>query len=114
MKAEAIKNVSQLIFQMILHSVGVSCLYFHVVLSEFMMEGILAVILLSVINVVFHSTSPLSLKKCAHQMAYVPKRMHCTVLIPHYCYIELSAIPRAPHGFDYKPYLDFSTEFDKQ
>lgn len=62
MKAEAVKNISQLIFQMILHSVGVSCLYFHVVLSEFMTEAILAVILLSVMNVVFHSTSPLSLK----------------------------------------------------
>ena len=80
MKAEAVKNISQLIFQMILHSVGVSCLYFHVVLSEFMTEAILAVILLSVMNVVFHSTSPLSLKKRAHQMAYVPKRIHCTVL----------------------------------
>lgn len=48
--------------QIILYSAGVSCLYFHVVLSEFMMEAILTVILLSVMNVVSRSTSHLIIK----------------------------------------------------
>lgn len=80
MKTYAIKNLAQVISQTILCSVGVSCLNFHVELSEFMMEAILAVILLSVMNVVFRSTSQLSLQKCSHQMAHVPKQMHRTVL----------------------------------
>lgn len=80
MITETIKNLSQIISQIILYCVGVSCLDFHVVLSEFMMEAILVVIVLSVMNVVFRSTSQLSLQKRSHQMAYVPKWMHCTVL----------------------------------
>lgn len=73
MKPQSIKILSQVISQRILYSVGVSCLDFYVVLSEFMMEAILPVILLSVMNVVFCSTSQLSLQKGSHQMTHVPQ-----------------------------------------
>lgn len=63
---------------------------FHVALSDFVM-------LLSAMNVVYSSTPQRSLQTCSHQMAYVPKRMHCSVLISSHCYIELLAISCVPH-----------------
>lgn len=71
MKTKDIKNLSQLISQIKLYSVGVGYLYFHVVLTEFRMEAILAVILLSVMNVVSRSSTRLSLQNCSHQMACI-------------------------------------------